>query len=116
MKWTFLKTTGNTFLFALLLLFFFSCNQQRRLEREAIKKQEAVLAKKNERSAQRMADYELAMQQHYDNQTKKTQRMMRKTYQKAERQKFNKREPFYVRWFKNTFGHQTKTKRRKATK
>lgn len=93
-----------------------SCNQQKRLEREAIKKQEEVLAKKEERSAQRMAEYEMAMQQHYDNQSKKTQRMMKRTFKKAEKLKYNKKDPFYVRWYNNMFGHKTKTKRRRATK
>ena len=61
-----------------------------------------------------MADYEMLMQQHYDNQSKKTQRMMRKTYKKAEKVKSNKKDSFFVRIFK--FEHKTRTKRRRHTK
>ena len=100
----------------IFLLSIMACNTQRRLEREAMKKQQEALEKQDARKAERMMEYEMAMQQHYDIQSKKTQKMMRKTYKQTERRSLGKKEPLPTRIAKSLFGDKRKTKKRKTSK
>ncbi len=100
----------------LIIFLFISCNSQRRMEKAAMKNQELVDKIKEKRQAERMGDYEKALEKHYDQQTAKTKREMKRKMREAERYNYNKKEFFIVRWYKAIFIHQANKVKRKANK
>ena len=102
------------FFISFLSFFFSSCNSQQSMKRSAEKNQEQANELREERESKRYNDYEAGLQKHYDMQTPKTKREMRRNIRNAER--FNKHKPdfFLVRWYKSIFSPTQKKTRRKS--
>lgn len=80
-------------------LFFLVLSPSNALGQSAEKKREETVERLEERKEANLKAEEELKERHIKNQQKETRKRMKKNQKKADRQRKNKKDPFYKRWF-----------------